>query len=797
VPYLRHKEWETRRTAASAIGKIAEHAPIYDPNLGDAPAEPKKEEHVHENGHIKKEEEDEAKTIPQDGDFFKLESLDVEMILKYGRELLRGGGIEYGLAALDPQARLAHQKKTLVGRLGLLGRKYEDEEIAYTGGDNQAAPGTPMDTTNGHGHNRTDGVGAQAHAPEESHLSSRQLNVLKRKRKREAMKASQGKGGFGDLSVRRSMTSENIGDDPSVPDSESKKNSKVNEYFTLERPSDVDEDTKVVSEFKGPVIPIKSELEAEETMEGAEWPYDRLCDFLKVDLFDSSWETRHGAAMGLREVIRVHGGGAGRLRNKSREENDALNQKWLDDMACRLCCVLMLDRFTDYSSDTSVAPIRETIGQSLGSVLKHLPSSSVYSTFKILYRMVMQEDLKLERPVWSVCHGGMIGLRYVVAVRKDLLLQDSDMIDGIIKTVMKGLGDMDDDVRSVSAATLIPMAKEFVTLRPEQLDGLVNIIWESLSNLGDNLSASTGRIMDLLATLCGFPEVLEAMKASAAQDEERSFTLLVPRLYPFLRHTITSVRVAVLKALSTFAKLDAETSQGWLNGRILRLIFQNIIVERDRDALNMSLDLWVSLVESLATKPDVLADEFAAHIDPMMQLTLHPIGVSRNPIPMNAALFQKPSGGTYTMPGAIQHTPRKPSSPDGSDRAHKRRRKSTKVDETPTAGLTHDVDGHMMQGDVDLVGMDVLIRSRVSAAKAMGFIMSRVPSASLDDYDAFLIPGLGSAFSSSQMTACVVIDEYASNSQTLGESPRYLENLQRIIDSERPAAMPAVDSSLP
>ncbi|KAF4452540.1 putative MOT1-transcriptional accessory protein [Fusarium austroafricanum] len=795
VPYLRHKEWETRRTAASAIGKIVEHAPIYDPNSEDAPEDPKKEEPKEEsapgNGHIKKEEEDDdAKSMPSDDGLFKLDSLNVEMILKYGKELLRGGGIEYGLAALDPQARLTHQKKTLNGRLGLLGRKYEDEEIAYTGSDNHATPMTPMDTTNGHGHSRADGAGVQPHAPEESQLSSRQLNVLKRKRKREAMKASQGKGGFGDLSVRRSMTSgsDNLGDDTPMPDGDAKKNSKVNDYFNLDRPADVDEDTKVVSEFKGPVIPIKSELEAEETMEGAEWPYDRLCDFLKVDLFDASWETRHGAAMGLREVIRVHGGGAGRLRNKTRAENDVHNQKWLDDMACRLCCVLMLDRFTDYSSDTSVAPIRETIGQSLGSVLKHLPSSSVYDTFKILYRMVMQEDLKLDRPVWSVCHGGMIGLRYVVAVRKDLLLQDSDMIDGIIKTVMKGLGDMDDDVRSVSAATLIPMAKEFVTLRPAQLEGLVNIIWESLSNLGDDLSASTGRIMDLLATLCGFPEVLEAMKASAAQDEERSFTLLVPRLYPFLRHTITSVRVAVLKALSTFAKLDAETSQGWLKGRILRLIFQNILVERDRDALNMSLDLWTSLVESLSGKPDVLADEFAAHIDPMMQLTLHPIGVSRNPIPMNATLFQKPSGGTYSMPGVTQHTPRKPSSPDGSDRAPKRRRKSTKVDDTPTTSLTHDVDGHMMQGDVDLVGMDVLIRSRVSAAKAMGFIMSRVPASSLDDYDALLIPGLGSAFSSSQMTACVIIDEYATNSKQLGDPPRYLENLQRIIDSERPAA---------
>ncbi|KAI8671410.1 SNF2 family DNA-dependent ATPase domain-containing protein [Fusarium keratoplasticum] len=786
VPYLRHKEWETRRTAAAAIGKIVENAPVHDPNSEDAPTEPKKEEPAAENGHIKKEEEDKELDISGD-EVFRLESLNVDMILKYGRELLRGGGIEYGLAALEPQARLTHQKKTLNGRLGLLGRKYEDEEIAYTGGDNLPPPMTPMDATNGH--SRPDGTSGQGQPTEESQLSSRQLNVLKRKRKREAMKASQGKGGFGDLSVRRSLTSgsEHFGEDSPMPDNDSKKNGKMNDYFNLERPADVDEDTKVVSEFKGPVIPIKSELEAEDNMEGAEWPYERLCDFLKVDLFDPSWETRHGAAMGLREVIRVHGGGAGRVRSKSREQNDALNRKWLDDLACRLCCVLMLDRFTDYSSDTSVAPIRETIGQSLGSALKHLSSQSVYSTFKILYKMVMQDDLGLERPVWSVCHGGMIGLRYVVAVRKDLLLQDSDMIDGIIRTVMKGLGDMDDDVRSVSAATLIPMAKEFVTLRPGQLDGLVNIIWESLSNLGDDLSASTGRIMDLLATLCSFPEVLDAMKASAAQDEERSFTLLVPRLYPFLRHTITSVRVAVLKALSTFAKLDAETSQGWLNGRILRLIFQNILVERDKEALNMSLELWTALVQSLAKNPAVLADEFAAHIDPMMQLTLHPIGVSRNPIPMNATLFQKPSGGTYSMPGVVQHTPRKPSSPDGSDRAPKRRRKSTKVDEVPTTSLTHDVDGHMMQGDVDLVGVDVLIRSRVSAAKAMGLIMSLVPVANLDDYDALLIPGLGSAFSSSQLTACVIIDEYAKNCQTAGDS-RYLENLQRILDSERPTA---------
>lgn len=789
VPYLRQKEWETRSTAAKAIGKIVENAPLHDPNSEDSASEPKSEP-LAENGHVKKEES-EKEPILRHHEYFKFESLNVDAILKCGRELLRGGGIEYNLAALSPQARLAHQKKTLTGRLGLLGRKLDDEEMPVAP-DVLATPLTPLDAPGSNGFGRSDSIPGPGLSSEDSQLSSRQLNVLKRKRKREAMRASQGKGGFGDLSLRRSTTAghEGLGDETPAADGDSKKNTKVNDYFSLERPVHVDEDSKVVSEFKGPEIPIKSELESEDTMEGCEWPYERLCDFLKIDLFDSSWETRHGAAMGLREVIRAHGGGAGRMHGKSRQENDGLNRAWLDDLACRLCCVLMLDRFTDYSSDMSVAPIRETVGQTLGSVLKHVTASSVYDIYQVLYRMVMQEDLGLERPIWAVCHGGMVGLRYVVAIRKDLLLQDGDMIDGIIRAVMKGLGDMDDDVRSVSAATLIPMAKEFVMMRPAALEGLINIVWESLSNLGDDLSASTGRIMDLLATLCGFPEVLEAMKASAAQDEQRSFTLLVPRLYPFLRHTITSVRLAVLKALLTFANLGAETCQGWLNGRILRLIFQNILVERDQETLNMSLELWDSLVGCLAKTPAVLADEFSPHMDALMQLTLHPIGVSRNPIPMKAALFQKPSGGTYSNMTVLQPSSRRTSSPDGSDRAPKRRRKPARVaaDEPVSTGLTHDVDGHMMQGDVDLVGNEVLIRSRVSAAKAMGRVMSLVPAATLDDYDAMLVPGLTSAFASTQLTACLVVDEYAQNRDASEDTIRYRDHLQRMVESDRPSA---------
>ncbi len=818
VPYLRHKDWETRSTAAKALGKVIEHAETFNPNAGEkgeVPSkEPKKEEgnvtatledapsaDANGNGDAIKQEESKHFSSQE---LFNLDTLDICSVLKYGRELLRGGTVDLALAALDPHDRLTHLQKTLNGRLGLLGRVFEDDEIpipadALNNAKNAFSDDngtlTPLDAPGANGNGEalgasTNGGSTGGQQSEEQSLSSRQLNVLKRKRKRELQKAAQGKSGFGDLSIRRSNTNNTDGsaDDGSFAD-DSKKNGKASEYFNLDRPTDVDEDTKVVSEFKGPIVPIKSEIAIDEKLEGLEWPYERLSDFLKVDLFDPQWETRHGAAMGLRELIRVHGGGAGREKGKTCKENDDLNRKWLNDLACRLCCVLMLDRFTDFSSDTSVAPIRETVGQTLGAVLFHIAAESVHSIYRILYRLVIQEDLQLDRHVWAVCHGGMVGLRYVVAVRKDLLLQDSDMIDGVIRAVMRGLADSDDDVRSVSAATLIPMAKEFVTLRPAALDPLINIVWESLSSLGDDLSASTGKIMDLLAILCGFPQVLEAMKASAAQDEERSFTLLVPRLYPFLRHTITSVRLAVLKALVTFAQIDTEISHGWLNGRVLRLVFQNIIVERDKETLSMSLELWSSLVRRLAaSSPAVLATEFQPHVGTIMELTIHPIGISRNPIPMKPGLFMKPSGGMVATPNAWYFgSARKSSPPENGERAVKRRRKSTRVDDVLVTTNSHDVDGAMIQGDVDVVGLETMVRTRIAAAKAIGLIMSLVPAGDLETYDATILPSLTSSYSTSQLVACTIIEEYAKDCKTPTDSKRFVEPLQKIVDTERPS----------
>lgn len=747
---------------------------------------------------IKKEEETAPDfSLAANGDQLRLETLDLSSILKYGRELARGAGREYdyALASLDAAQRLEHQKKTLPMRLGLRG-KYDEEDIFP---DQDFIPITKQysastiksEVSNGQSLRResngdSNGVAGTVTPAEESGLSARQLNQLKRKRKREAMQAG-GKNRLVDLAVRRTSTMESNGPETTMSDildDDPSANGNVSDYFSLDRPSENDEGAKVVSEFKGPAVPIKSELETAEEVDGKEWPYERLCELIVVDLFDSQWEIRHGVAMALREIIRVHGGGAGRRADKSRTENDRLNRIWLEDMACRLCCILMLDRFGDYISDTVVAPIRETVGQTLGALFKHLPPPSVILVHRVLHRMVVQSDLGLERPIWAVCHGGMIGLRYLVAVRNDLLLQNNELIDGVIQAVLKGLGDFDDDVRSASAAALIPIAQDFVRLRPAALDELMNIVWACLIDLGDDLSASTGQIMDLLAKLCTFPEVLDAMKKNAASDPEQSFAELVPRLYPFLRHTITSVRSAVLKALLTFVNIEGEGTRGWLNGRILRLIFQNIIVERNEDTLNLSLQVWKALTAYMAKQDSqALAREFSPHVDSLMQLVLHPIGVTRHPIKMNPALFLKPSGTSYVLPLA----PTRHSSPPGTtEPAAKRRRKSTKVAE-PATTPSHDVDGHVIAGDVDLVGMDVLIRSRTSGAKAMGYVMSLVPQSVQDTYDASIWPALMSPFASTQLTAAIIIDEYAKACPVKNTALRFMGQLQAMLDGERPA----------
>lgn len=804
IPFLRSRSWDTRVAATKAIGGIVDHSEKYDPNEDDGDV------NTETNGHANNGADVKVEGLSINDDQLQLDTLDVASILKKGKPLLGSAGKEYDyqFVGMDPTQRLAHQKKTLTSRLGL-GSDFIEEDLGDMisskdfDGPLPTPGGLPRLNTQ---FSRQNSIASPAATPvdasgeEAGGLSKRQLNMLKRKNK-QRLKTEANKVRIVDFTDRRGSVM-----DPETPaqpyavkldiKKEESENG-VNDYFSLDR-KDGDDTSALVKEFKGLPVPEKSAFVSEAEDDGSEWPYERLLEFLTVDLFDHAWEIRHGAAMGIREVIRVHGGSAGRQRSKTRAQNDVLNRRWLEDLAARLCCVFMLDRFGDYVSDNVVVPVRETAGQALGAVLQHLPGPSVHGVFKVL-RQLLPLDKGSGTSMWQPCHGGILGMKYLVAVRNDLLLEEGDLLDGVLEAVMRCLSDEDDDVRAVSAATLIPIAKEIVTTRPKILNQLIIEVWNCLSNLSDDLSASTGSVMDLLASLCSYQEVLEAMKSNAAHDPELSFTNLVPRLFPFLRHTISTVRSAVLRALLTFLNIQGAGTEGWINGKALRLVFQNLLVERVDNVLRLSLQVWNGLVNFLTSQgAEVLAAEFGPHIAPLLTLAMHPIGVPRHNLPMDATLFMRPSGQTYSAPSNNVHR----SSPAaGSEPGSKKRRRSdkkeTRVDIPTTA--SHNIDAPMMQGEVELVGAETLVRSRLFAAQALGKAMAAWPVASrLDTFGPHITPHFTSNYSSSQMTAGVVVEEYAkaSGSEKDALASQFATILAPVVEGERPTAYSDLQSYL-
>lgn len=69
------------------------------------------------------------------------------------------------------------------------------------------------------------------------------------------------------------------------------------------------------------------------------------------------------------------------------------------------------------------------------------------------------------------------------------------------------LRDRDDDVRSAAAATLSPIADALVSSLPVELQQVVDVLWECLGDLKDDLSSSVGGVMDLLGALCSLNQL--------------------------------------------------------------------------------------------------------------------------------------------------------------------------------------------------------------------------------------------------------------------------------------------------
>lgn len=276
-----------------------------------------------------------------------------------------------------------------------------------------------------------------------------------------------------------------------------------------------------------------------------EWPFASFVEILMIDMFSSQWEFRHGAALGLIPILKIQGFGAGKSVGSTQSSNTHFHQLWMEDLGLRLICLMSLDRFGDYVGDQVVAPVRETGAQGIGLVGRWLDRDRLGRILEVLRGMVEQSNVKSPGQrgyAWQVRHAGLLGIKYLVAVKIDVLrcdhtagfsLRDSaspikaedtdlkpflakdadtipisphlskvysrtNLLSSIVQSSLIGLRDQDDDVRAAASGTLLPVTDIIVKTLPTMLTELLDVLWDALGSSRDDLSSSVGNIMDLL-----------------------------------------------------------------------------------------------------------------------------------------------------------------------------------------------------------------------------------------------------------------------------------------------------------
>lgn len=277
-------------------------------------------------------------------------------------------------------------------------------------------------------------------------LSARQINALKRKRKAsggQAVIPSTTTGGPGGSKAPRldSPLSAAPSPAPSPAGSPRAASSTLSAAVVIDPQAKAAAAAAAAAAAGGAVDPTTGKadwtthLVVPRSSTGAErWPFEKVVDQLLVGLFSPAWEIRHGACLGLRELIKLHGAAAGRVVDLSPAANAEANAERLLGLAHAVLTLLALDRFGDFNADQLVAPVRETAGQALASILVHLPANHVGQVHAVLVGMVRQEWLETPSSssksstgsrrakgyAWEVRHAGLLGLKYEVAVRADL-----------------------------------------------------------------------------------------------------------------------------------------------------------------------------------------------------------------------------------------------------------------------------------------------------------------------------------------------------------------------------------------
>ncbi len=138
------------------------------------------------------------------------------------------------------------------------------------------------------------------------------------------------------------------------------------------------------------------------------------------------------------------------------------------------------------------------------------------------------------------------------------------------------------------------------------------------------------------------------------------------------------MRLAAVKALAAF--LDAaDLRKDWLDSRLMRLLYQNLILEERSDVREVSVGAWHSALRAAEGHPSTFELQILPHFVNWFSLALTPVN---GPLP--AALLLRLGRN------------------EGSE--------------------TYDVDKSIVAGDLSLISRDIVIRNRIEAVQALARI---------------------------------------------------------------------------
>ncbi|EFC48766.1 TATA-binding protein-associated factor 172 [Naegleria gruberi] len=558
---LGSSSWETRSAAGEAINAIAQNVPLYRPEQANI----KKEELTQEQQVRNYEKLQEDYQTQQEK--FRFANFNIRHVVKNGIPLY-GSNLavpdeEQQIKHLKPKDKLAFHKRQIYGRLGYL--SFEEKQSLLL-------CATEKEPVNNH---------------EAEEVNSQPLSAKERREK---------------FMQKQNKKQNNQSIDEQIE--EDQRQAKKMKTVITEQPQ---------SENK---IVIESAVDTSDMFEHERWPFQILTERLLVDLFNSSWTIRHGAAIAIREILKVPEQLQSAGKSIFTQNLQYANELWLEDCCVRVLCLFALDKFTDYLSDLPISPITETGAQILGLIFKYLNSETVRHVITNLV-ILMGHDQE-----WKVRHNALLGLKYAVALRTEAIDELFGMVlPAIIMCLSDEAGSTSaDDVKAVAADCLVPIAEHVMRMDRNYVNGIFSILWDSLIDM-DDLSSSTASIMTLLAKLYSIP-MYELVLADRLH-------LLVPRLYPYLRHNIITVRMSALETLQELIQRTEITANSWILKEnvlkhIIALIFQNLILDPKENIVEKSLIVWEAFIRRIPE--DYLTPIMARYIGAWASLMSTPVG---------------------------------------------------------------------------------------------------------------------------------------------------------------------------